>query len=49
MDDAEYEGRVAIMNEWSETVRQELAKLISENPREGHISLHGWTWTNRHD
>ena len=32
MDDAEYEGRVAIMNEWSETVRQELAKLISENP-----------------
>ena len=32
MDNAEYEGRIAIMNEWSESVRQELAKLISENP-----------------
>ena len=32
MDHAEYEGRIAIMNEWSESVRQELAKLISENP-----------------
>ena len=32
MDDAEYEGRIAIMNEWSESLRQELANLISENP-----------------
>lgn len=32
MDHAEYERRIAIMDEWSESVRQELAKLISENP-----------------
>lgn len=32
MDHAEYEGRIAIMDEWSESVRQELTKLISETP-----------------
>jgi len=32
MDHAEYEGRIATMDRWSESVRQELAKLISENP-----------------
>lgn len=32
MENAEYEGRIATMDKWSEIVRQELAKLISENP-----------------
>lgn len=35
MDSAEFEGRIATMDSmdgWSESVRQELAKLISENP-----------------
>jgi hypothetical protein len=32
MDDAEFEGRFATMDRWGESVRQELAKLISENP-----------------
>ena len=33
MDDAEYEGRIATMKEWSESLLQELAKLISDNPQ----------------
>ena len=32
MDNAEFEGRIATMDRWSQSVRQELAKLISENP-----------------
>ncbi len=32
MDSAEFEGRIATMDRWSESVRQELDKLISENP-----------------
>lgn len=32
MDNAEFEDRIAIMDEWSESVRQELVKLICENP-----------------
>lgn len=34
MNEAEYESRIAAMNEWSESLRQELAQLISENPEE---------------
>lgn len=32
MDDTEFEGRYANMDRWGESVRQELVKLISENP-----------------
>jgi hypothetical protein len=32
MDEVEYEGRIAMMNEWSESLRLELANLISKNP-----------------
>lgn len=32
MNEAEYESRFMAMNKWSESVRQELAYLISENP-----------------
>jgi hypothetical protein len=32
MDDAEYEGRIATVSAWWESLRQELANLISENP-----------------
>lgn len=32
MNEAEYESRIAVMDEWSESLRQELAHLISENP-----------------
>lgn len=32
MNEPEYESRVAALNEWSESLRQELAHLISENP-----------------
>ena len=32
MDNAEFEGRIATMHRWSESVRQELTKLISESP-----------------
>lgn len=34
MNEAEYESRVAAMNEWSESLRQELANLITEDPAE---------------
>lgn len=32
MNEAEYEGRVAVMDKWADSLRQELAQLISENP-----------------
>lgn len=32
MENAEYESKISIMNQWSDTVRTELSNLISDNP-----------------
>lgn len=32
MDSAEYEAKISIMNQWADSVRAELANLISKNP-----------------
>ncbi|MDP3013182.1 MAG: hypothetical protein Q8M92_02985, partial [Candidatus Subteraquimicrobiales bacterium] len=32
MDSAEYETKISIMNQWADSVRTELANLISKNP-----------------
>lgn len=34
MDDNEYEGRISDLSQWAESVRVELARLISEHPAE---------------